>query len=202
MPLEKYYTQSLTFSGAGTGADTMTIAVGGVTLDVAISNLLTASQAADLFRTEALDNGTFVTDVLGSGATVTLYSTDGGVPSQVTISSVDPQTVSGIVATGGTLTEISIPMVESLTAQAAAAYLLMAEYGMEQQDTDKDGAKFLALVREILEKIRDKKEKLFDFAGVELSRSTTKSLSFFARDGSVDANGEALSNKFTINQRF
>jgi hypothetical protein len=202
MPLQKFYEQTITFSGTGTGAGTMTIIVGGESIDVTISTSLTASQAADAFRTAALDNAVFVTDGLGSGEIVTIHSIDGNDSTAVTITSTDPQTVAGITSTGGTVTEVAVPFIENLTTETATAYLLMTEYGPEAQDTDKDGAKRLAMVREILEGIRKKEEKVFDFAGVELARASTKTISFFPADGSEDADGVPIESKFKINQRF
>lgn len=202
MPLEKFYEQTIVFSGAGTGSSTMTITIGGESFAVTISSGLTASEAADLFRTATEDSAVLIVDGLGSGATVTFHSVEGNDSTQVTITTTDPQTVSGITATGGTVTQVSVPLIENLTTEAGAAYLLMTEYGAEAQDTDKDGAKRLAIVREILEAIRKKKEKVFDFAGVELARSDTFSIAFFPGDNATDEDGKTIKRQFKMNQKF
>lgn len=202
LPIEKYYEQTIVFSGTGSGTSTMSIIVGGETFAVVMSVGKTASQAADLFRTAALNSAVLVTDGLGSGATVTFHSKEGDASAAVTITSTDPQTVSGITATGGTVTEVALPLIENLTTEAAAAYLLMTEYGVEVEDTNKDGAKRLALVREILEAIRKKTEKIFTFDGTEIGCADTKTISFFPTTDSVDADDEDVVSKFTMNKRF
>lgn len=202
MPLGKFYTQTLTFSDAGTGSGTMTITIDGASYVVAVTNGLTAAQAADLFRTAALENDSFVTDGIGSGATVTIHSRTSGDSTDVTISSSDPQTVAGLTVTGGTVTEIAPPMVEAATTGIAVAHLLITEYGPEAQDTTKDGLIWFERWTEVLKNIASKKEKLFDFTDTELPRSSTKRLGFFPATSSVDADGNSISNQVTMNAKF
>lgn len=202
LPVGKYYSQTIVFSGTGSGTATMTITINGTNYTVAVVSSQTASQAADLFRASAASSTSFVVDSLGNGATVTFYSKVANDSTDVTITSTDPQTVSGITATGGTVTEIAPPMLEMLSTQIAAAYLLIAEYGAEAQDTDKDGNKLLALWRGVLEDIQAKKEKVFDFAGVELTRSGTKRLTFYPNDTSETDTTNPTASKFTMNQNW
>src|SRR3990167_5325002 len=145
LPLPKYYSQTIVFSGTGSGTSTMTITINGESFLVVMASSLTASQAADRFRTASASATSFVTDNLGSGATVTIYSTVAGDSTDVTITSTDPQTVSGITATGGTVTQVVIPFVEAIVTDIAVARLMIVEYGPESEGTDKDGYKLLAL---------------------------------------------------------
>jgi len=203
LPLPKFYRQTIVFSGTGSGSATMTITIDGVSYAVAISSALTASQAADLFRAAASDSDSFVTDGLGSGATVTLYNIGQDSDStDVTISSTNPQTVQGVTATGGTVTEIALPLLESITTEIAAARLLIDEYGPEAEDTSKDGFKRLSLAESVLKEIQKKAQKIFDFNGLELPRATVQTISFFPGDNSVDAGGRTVTSKFSINQQF
>lgn len=201
MPLPKYYRNQITFTGTGNAADTLTITIDGTAYAIAITNLMTAAQAADAFRALALESDSFVLDGLGSGSVVTFYSRGGSDSDAVTISNNDsPQ--SGITATGGTVTEVAAPLVEHLATEVAASYLLINEYGEEAQDTNKDGVRRLALVRAMLESIRNKEEKVFNYAEIELPGSDTKTISFFPGEGSVDREGKAVKNFFTMNKKF
>lgn len=201
LPLSKYYYNTIVFSGTGNASDTLTITINGVAYAVAISNGLTASAAADLFRQAAEDSDHFVVDGLGNGATVTLYSKEGGDSGLVTIDSNDsPQ--SGITATGGTVTETTVPFIEYLATEIAVAFLLITEYGADAQDTDKDGFKRLAVLEKDLKEIAEKKQKIFDFAGNELTRSSTKTLRFYPTTASRTQDTDPTENRITMNKKF
>ena len=70
LPVPYHFSNTLTFGGAGTGTGTMAVVVNGVTYNLSITNGLTASQAADLFRRAAEDSVDFITDDEGMGAEV------------------------------------------------------------------------------------------------------------------------------------
>lgn len=201
MPLGKYYYQTIVFSGTGSGADTLTITIDGSDYVVTTSTGMTAAQAADAFRTAALDNESFVTDGLGSGATVTIYTIDADDYTEVTISANDsPQ--GGITATAGTVTETAVPTVEMLSTEIAAAYLLAIEYGDEAQDSGKDGAKRLAIWEAMLERIRSKKEKVRDFAKQELPTATTRGISFYPNNTSEEDTDNPTPNRITMGKKW
>ncbi len=200
LPLPKYYSQTIVFSGTGSGTSTMTITINGESFLVVMSVGLTASAAADKFRTAAASATSFVTDNLGSGATVTIYSTVAGDSTDVTITSTDPQTVSGITATGGTVSQVVIPFVEALVTDVAVARLMIIEYGPESQGTDKDGYKLLGLATSALKSIQKKNEKLYNFVGVELPRAATRRLSFYPTTASQDDSDNPTANKITMNR--
>lgn len=202
LPLEKQYFRTITFSGTGSGTSTMTITIDGTGYAVAVTSGLTASAAADLFRNAGAASTSFVVDSVGAGAVVTIYSYAGADATQLTITSTDPQTVAGITATAGTVTEISVPLVELLSTEIAAAYLLMTEYGAEAQNTDKDGKARLEIWLEMLKAIQAKTEKLFDFAGNLLPLSSTGRIAFYPTEASYDDTDNPTGNFFERNQKF
>jgi hypothetical protein len=203
LPLPKFYFQTIVFSGTGSGTDTLTITIDGVGYDVAITLNLTASEAADLFRAAASASTSFATDGVGAGATVTIYNLGQDSDStDVTITSTDPQTVAAITATGGTVTETSTPFIESIATQLAAALALIQEYGPEAQGTDKDGWNRLSIWEGILKEIQNKSEKLFDFSGTELPKSTSKQLRFYPTAASEDDDTDPTAPQFTMNKEF
>ena len=211
LPLPKFFENTITFTGTGSGSGTMTITIQSINYAIAIVNGLTASAAADLFRTAVLaqTSATFQTDGLGNGATVTLNNCNQNeLPGDVTITSTDPQTVQGVTSTGGSVLEIGASLVESITRQIAAALLLIQEYGPESQDTDKDGYKKLAVFvgdpesTGFLVQISNKTMKVFDCSGTELPASSTKQVSFFPTEASRTDEEDPTANKITMNQLY
>lgn len=205
LPLPVFYKNTITFSGTGSGSATMTITIDSVNYTVAVTSGLTASEAADLFRTSVIaGSGDFIlSDDLGHGALVTIISNNQSeTPADVTISSTDPQTVQGIVATGGTIMGIAVPMIESIATGMAAAKLLIIEYGPESQGTDKDGYKLMALYQEMLDKIQSKDMKLIDPSGTEIPLSTAQSISGFPSQSDADDEDDPQDSFFSRNQKF
>jgi len=203
LPLPKFYLQTITFSGTGSGSGTMTITIDGTNYAVAVTTGLTASQAADLFRTAAASSTSFSADGMGAGATVTIYNLGQDSDStDVTITSTDPQTVQGITAIGGTVTETAIPFIESIATQIATALALIQEYGPEAQGTDKDGFNRLSVWEGILKEIQKKSEKLYDFSGSELPKSTARQLRFYPTTASYDDDTDPTAPQFTMNKEF
>lgn len=192
LPLPYFWQNTIVFSGAGSGSANMTITVNGQSFVVAITSGLTASAAADKFRRAVLDNAdaTFQADEIGNGATVTITArAQENTDDDVTPTSTDPQTVSGITATGGTTIPVQHPFIEYLVTEAATAYLLISEYGAESQDSDKDGFKRLGLVKTDLEDLQNKIELLQDFDGVDFPYADVSRIAFMPRDGTEDEDG-------------
>ena len=202
LPLPKYYTNSITFSGTGSGTSAMTITINGESFVITMSVGLTASAAADLFRSAALSATSFVVDEMGSGTVVTINSKASGDSTDVAISTTDPQIVSGITATGGTVAEASIPAIEAIVTDLAAARLMIMAYGEEAQGSDKDGFKLYAMVTKELKEIQDGTTGLYDFAGVELPIATTRRLKFYPTTASQTDSANPTANKFTMNQDY
>ncbi len=202
LPLAKFFQKDIVFSGTGSGSGTMTIIVGGESIAFAITNGMTAAQAADAFREAAIDNTAFVTDSVGNGATVAMFNITGSTPSQLAITSSNPQTVTGITATAGSSAEVAVPLVEAATTGIASAQLLINEYGAEAQDSNKDGYKLMAFWTGLLESIRDKKTKVMDFAGNELPVNSNKLPRFFPTASSENDPVNPTKSSFTKNQKF
>lgn len=211
LPLTKFYRNTITFSGTGDGSGNMTITVNSVNYIVAITDTLTPSAAADLFRLAVMGetNATFQVDAVGSGVAVSMTTCNQDEDSaDVKITSTDPQTVQGIVATGGTVVQVAPPMIENLATQIAAALLLIQDYGVESQDTDKEGFKRMAFwvgdeeAPGMLTMIQEKKMKVFDCSGTELASSSTQQIKFFPTEASRDDATDPTANKFTMNQQF
>lgn len=205
LPLPYFWQNTIVFTGTGSGSATMTISIDGEDYAIAITNGLTASQAADKFRRAVLDNTSagFQTDEIGNGATVTITArAQDNTDDDVTPTSTDPQTVSGITATGGTTIPTAHPFIEYLATEGATAYLLISEYGAESQDSDKDGFKRLGLLKEDLQSIQDKAELLLDADGVAFPQADLSRIGFSPRNGSVDADGAEYDRRATWNKKY
>ena len=72
LPLTYHRQNTITFSGTGSGSGTMAVVVNGTTYNLTIALSQTAAATADLLR--AATSTDFITDRIGSGATVTLIS--------------------------------------------------------------------------------------------------------------------------------
>jgi hypothetical protein len=211
IPLTRNFENTVVFSGTGTGTSALTIIVNSINYVVTVAVGMTGAQAADAFRAVVLaeSSATFKVNGVGGGSTVTMTSCNSDEDlANVTITSTDPQTVDDITATGGTVSEVAPALIEGITGQIAAAYLLLQEYGPESQDTDKDGAKKLAIfdgdvdTPGMLTQIQLKKMKVFDCEGNELATSTTQQISFYPTTASRTDDEDPTANQFTINGKF
>jgi hypothetical protein len=171
LPFNYHKQNTLTFAGDGTGAGTMAIVVNGVTYNITISNELTASQAADLFRDAGSDSDDFIIgDAIGDGEEVLIISRTDSEDLTTALAEVNitsaPDT-QGITATIGVRIDRYAPMIDQITAEIAASLLLMDNYGIEAQDTPKDGDRRMERINETLQKIQGVHEsdviiRLFD----------------------------------------
>lgn len=205
LPIPYFWQNTITFSGIGSGSGTMTITINSVSYAISITNGMTAAQAADAFRRAIATAGasaTFQFDSISSAVVTITADNQLKAIVDVTLSSTDPQTVAGITATGGTPVAVASGYIEYLATEIATCYLLLTEYGAEAQDSDKDGAKRLAMVEEELEKIRGKKTKLFDASGNEFTVRTGSRLKFYPNDASKEDTENPTPNRFTMNQKF
>lgn len=76
------------------------------------------------------------------------------------------------------------PIVKNITKLLAAGYLLLQDYGVLNDGTNKEGVKKIQLARELLEKIRTKEIVLIDHLQ-ETSYSRSGKISGYPRDGSM-----------------
>ena len=205
LPLAYFWQNTITFSGAGTGAGTMTITINGISYAITIASGTTAAQAADAFRRAVANAGasaTFEADSVSDAVVTITADNQTKTAGDVTLTSTDPQTVAGITATGGTLVQVTTPYIEYLATEIATAYILLVEYGAEAQDSDKDGAKRLALVEKELKSIREKKTKLFDNGGTELALRSSGRLSFYPTDASEEDVDDPTPFRFKMNDKY
>ena len=206
LPMPIFYKNTIIFSGVGDGSGTMTITIDGQDYVISITDGITASEVADLFRVEILantDKDFLLEDMLGHGEVVSMVSNNQSeTPTDVSITSTDPQTVSGITATGGTTTGYPIPLITSIARGMAGAKLLIQEYGEEAQDTTKDGFARMKIYQSLLDEIAVKKLALIDFNGDELTRSSGDRISFYPTEASRNNANNPTENKFTMNDKY
>lgn len=211
LPLLKHRSNTLTFGGEGTGSGTMTIVINGTNYEINISNGLTAAQAADLFRVEAIGSEDFVADDFYGEALVTIRSKDCTGDFETSNAQVDvtsaPDT-QGITVSIGTRIDNYSPMIEQTVAEIAAALLLFDNYGFESADTNKDGSSRLAGVNETLQKLQGVHESgmtidLYDdICQVQYSSSTQSLPSYLPNSTTNDDPNDPTSAKFGINDQF
>lgn len=90
-------------------------------------------------------------DAYGFGATVLLISKSLSGYSEVDITSA-PDTY--ITTTVGTRSIRYTPVIEQITAEIATALLFIDEYGVEAQDTGKDGPTRMEIINATLQKLQ------------------------------------------------
>lgn len=157
MPLIYRRACAITFSGTGTGTATLTLTIGGVAHALAITSGLTASQAADLLRVSLVgDDEVFCPDAIGSGEVVTIISrtTSADLSTANTEVTVTGSAAGGITPTVGTRFDRYPQLIEQLSADIAAALLLMDNFGLEEEGTTRDGMGKIALAKETLKMIQ------------------------------------------------
>ena len=158
LPLPYHRYNTLTFASTGTGVGTMSVVINGTTYDLAITDSLSAADAADLFRTAAVDSDDFIVGSAGTNLAevIIISNTDSGTLStandEVNITAA-PDT-NGITAAIGTRADRYPRIIEQITAELATALLLMDNYGVEAQDTPKDGEKRMLSAEVLLQRIQ------------------------------------------------
>ncbi len=141
LPISYHRQNTLTFGGTNaSGNGTMAVVVNGTTYNLAVTTSMTPATVADLLR--AATSTDFITDAIGSGVQVTLISVTSSATlatanAEVNITSA-PTTV-GVTATIGTRSNRYAPILTQISSDIAAALLLQDNYGVEAQDTPKDG---------------------------------------------------------------
>lgn len=141
LPLPYHKLVTLTFSGTGSSSDTLDIVIGGVTYSVGIVENQTASATADLLRQELAGNTSVMFDSLGSGQEIILVSLADSVNEATSITQVTSVggTAGGITATVSVITNRYPQLVEHLSAELASGYLLLDNFGLEEEGTARDG---------------------------------------------------------------
>lgn len=214
LPIKYHRQKTITFSGTGTGSGTMTITINAIDYTIAISSSLTASQAADLFRNSAINSAHFKTDRVGSGSVVRIVSiTDSSnlTTADAEINVTAYATVQGISAAISEAQDAYPPYLEQLSAELATAQLLMDEYGVESEDSSKDGVQRYERIQKQLEMFQNDEDlslymRLFDEVTEEELQTVTDSVSgsvhFFPNDSSETDDTNPTASKIDINEQF
>lgn len=219
LPIPFHFASTLTFSGTASGAGTMAVVVNGTTYNISIESGDTASQVADKFRRAVTDSDDFVTDDEGLGASVLVISqTDSETDEDTAYDEVDITSVPTTVSVSGTYTTRvrRYPrIIEQLTADIAAALLLLDDYGIEAEDTSKDGGKKMTVADKQLKRIQGTDTdgiitKIYDeVTHAEIPTSDTESPSFLPNDTTSDpdyededGNSATTAPQSTMNQIF
>jgi len=211
LPILIHRSNTLIFSGAGVGADTMTIVINGVDYDIAISNGLTAAQAADLFRDVSMDSIDFVVDTVYGEEQVTIKSKDctstfATGNAQVNITSAP--TTEGIVGTIGNRIDNYAGAVDQMVAEIAAALLLIDNYGIEAADTNRDGQNRMDAINDTLQKLQGvhpsgQTINLYDdICSVAYAESSSSLPSFYPNNTSDVSITDPTAPKFTTNSVY
>ena len=206
LPLPYHRSRSIEFKGVGTGAATMTITINGSDYTVAVTVGMTASEAADLFRVAADSSADFVTNTEGNDEIVLIISnTDSSDLSTAN----DEVNVTANAAAGGIEVLVSTrvdrypQILDQITADIATAYILLDNYGVDAQDTPKDGNVRLEMAKEMLAMLQGGKGlnmNIYDeITGVELSSSSVDIPSFYPNNTSDEDVDDPTSAKLGIN---
>lgn len=210
LPLTYHRQNTITFSGTGSGSGTMAVVVNGTTYNLTIALSQTAAATADLLR--AATSTDFITDRIGSGATVTLISRTSSATlttanAEVNVTSVP--TTAGISGAIGTRSDRYPPLLTQISSDIAAALLLQDNYGVEAQDTPKDGYARMKQLNKMLMQLQGTAKDapnlyLFDEATQEeLPHSTLGDPQYLPNDTTTDSTGrDSTAPYFTINATF
>lgn len=162
LPLPYHRENTITFSGAGAGSGTLTITINSTNYDVAITSGLTASQAADLFRVAAKNSDDFITlsyvnDETNDAIVTIISKTDSTdlttADAEVNITSAG--SAAGMSSAAGTRQDRYPQAIEQLSAEISSALLFMDNYGIEAQDTSRDGVQRLERLEKTLKQIQN-----------------------------------------------
>lgn len=155
LPISFHRQNTLTFAINATGAGTMAIVINGTTYNVVLESGTTPERAAELFRIAAVDSADFI--VLLNGAVATIVSiTDSSdiVTADTEVDITSAPTTQSMTATIGTRVDRYPQIIDEVTGEIAASYLLMDNYGAEAEDTPKDGEKRLGIALITLKQIQ------------------------------------------------
>lgn len=212
LPLTYHRQNTLTFGGTdASGNGTMAVVINGTTYNLSITTGMTPANVADLLR--AATSTDFVTNGVGEGVEVVLisvadsssYSTANA---QVNVTSA-PTTV-GVTVTIGTRSNRFPPLLTQLSSDIAAALLMQDNYGVEAQDTPKDGfARMKQLYKMLMQLQGTAKDApnlyLFDeVTRVELTTSTLGDPQYLPNNTTTESTDpdESTAPYFKINASF
>lgn len=181
------------------------ITINGSNYTVAIVTGDSLDQVADKFRVACEASSDFITDDLGMGAEVLLISNSTGSSGYAEVNITSAPDTYG-TTTIGTRAKRYTPVLEQTTAEIATALLFIDEYGVEAQDTGKDGKSRMDAINEKLQMLQGVHEsgqtiRLFDeVTHREISLSAIGNISSYPNDTSEIDPTDSTSPKVWMNQ--
>lgn len=189
----------------------MAIVVNSVTYNVSVVSGDNGTSIADKFRIAVADSVDFIVDALGSGSIVTLISkadSSSATDAYADVNITSAPTTQGIAATTGTRLRRYPVVLEQITAQIATALLFIDQYGVESQDTGKDGQTRMDIIDSMLQKLQGVHESgqrmiLFDeVTGAEITTTTVATVSSYPDNTSDVSTTDPTSPQAWMNQVF
>ena len=211
LPIAYRYQNTLTFAWEGTWAWTMTITVNWVDYPITIENWETPDSAADKFRIAAKDSTDFKVDNLWLWEEVLIISLSDSENASTAYDEVNITTApdtAWITASIWNRIQRYPQTLDQAAAEIATALLFIDEYGIEAQDSWKDGDSRLDRVNELLAKLQGTDEswqsmKIFDdITHLEISISEVSNPESYPNDTSDVDKKDPTSPKAFINKVF
>lgn len=211
LPLAYHYQNALIFGGTATSGGTLSIAVNAVAYDVAVASGDTPNAIADLFRMAVQDSDDFVTDAPGSGANVLIISKTDSRDAAAAYAEVNVTSAPdsyGLKTTVGTRAKRYPVIIEQIAAEIATALLFIDIYGIESQDTGKDGTKRMEAIDAMLQKLQGAHEsgqsiKVFDeVTHAEIAQASGLVSISYPNDTSETDTTDPTSPKAFMNKTF
>lgn len=209
LPLLYHRSVDLTFAGTGASSATLTITINSVDYDLSITNGASAESIADLLRVALEGNTSVAFDEIGSGEVVRLTS----LATNQDLSTANDQVTVVTSDAGGVTSSVSLAinrypqLIEGLSAELAASFLLMDNYGLEEQGTSRDGVARMEQAKIILRQIQgvDSLEESIrvedDITGLELPTATSPEPRVYP-NATSDASTPSTEPTFGVNMIF
>lgn len=211
LPVAFHYQNTLTFTTTATSWGTLAIVVNWVTYNVTVTSWDTPDVVADNFRVACANSTHFITDSLWLWATVLLISKTNSESLAAAYAEVNITSAPDSFWMTTTIWSRSAryPVVlEQIAAEIATALLFIDVYGVEGQDTWKDGPSRMDRINETLQKLQWVHEsgqwiKIFDEVTYqEISFSTWSSAVSYPNDTSELSSTDSTSPKVWMNKTF
>jgi len=206
LSLPYHRARNIEFKGKGTGAATMTITINGSDYTVAVTTGMTAAEAADLFRDAADGSADFQANTEGNGEIallVSLTDSDSLSTANAEVNVTASATAGGIEVTVSTRVDRYPRVIDQVTADIAAALLLLDNYGIDAQDTPKDGEKRLEMAMATLKMLQGKEDPCMnvydEITGVELGASSVDIPVFLPNNTTDEDDDNPTAPKLGIN---
>lgn len=211
LPIRYHYYNTLILSGTANASGNLDIVINGVTYTVAIVSGDGANTIADKFRIVCEDSTDFIVDDLWMGTSVLLISKTDSSNKAVAYAEVNitsaPTTYTIKSAIGSRKTRYPV-VLEQITAEIATSLLFIDMYGIESQDTGKDGPTRMEAINITLQKLQWVHEsgqsiKIFDeVTYTEIGATTQLWAVSYPNDTSETSTTDPTSPKMFINKVF